>query len=190
MAESAESVEAEATQCPFCKEEVKEGAVKCKHCGSQLAPSAPSHGGTCPMCKEPVHPEAVKCKHCGSMIGPTARGSGASVGLPEADCGCGGGGAYSESAALSGQFPGSRGQRQAAAVPEALLNQLGVRATPGGGLPGTAQAQRPPGRGRGIGADLGLITIDCPECEICWACRWGWCVPYPCCEPCRIIIDI
>jgi heme A synthase len=23
-------------QCPFCKEEIKDGAIKCKHCGSML----------------------------------------------------------------------------------------------------------------------------------------------------------
>jgi hypothetical protein len=23
-------------QCPFCKEEIQEGAIKCKHCGSML----------------------------------------------------------------------------------------------------------------------------------------------------------
>lgn len=26
-------------QCPFCKEEIQEGALKCKHCGSMLAPA-------------------------------------------------------------------------------------------------------------------------------------------------------
>jgi ribosomal protein L37AE/L43A len=23
--------------CPFCKETIREGAIKCKHCGSELA---------------------------------------------------------------------------------------------------------------------------------------------------------
>jgi len=26
-------------ECPFCKEEIKEGASKCKHCGSELSPT-------------------------------------------------------------------------------------------------------------------------------------------------------
>jgi hypothetical protein len=26
-------------QCPFCKEEIKDGAIKCKHCGSILIPT-------------------------------------------------------------------------------------------------------------------------------------------------------
>ncbi|MFC2951216.1 zinc ribbon domain-containing protein [Marinicaulis aureus] len=66
--------------CPFCKETIKVGAVKCKHCGSGLKSSGPSHGGECPYCKEDVHPEAIKCKHCGSMIGASQK--------PESGCGC------------------------------------------------------------------------------------------------------
>lgn len=23
-------------ECPFCKEDIKDGAIKCKHCGSML----------------------------------------------------------------------------------------------------------------------------------------------------------
>lgn len=56
-------------ECPFCKEEIKADAIKCKHCGSAVAPERPSHGGTCPYCKEAINPDAVKCKHCGSMVG-------------------------------------------------------------------------------------------------------------------------
>lgn len=55
--------------CPFCKEEVKEAAIKCKHCDSTL-PSKPKHGGTCPFCAERINPEAVKCKHCKSILLP------------------------------------------------------------------------------------------------------------------------
>lgn len=57
--------------CPYCKEEIKSEAVRCKHCGSSVAPEKPSHGGTCPYCKEPINEDAIKCKHCGSMVAQT-----------------------------------------------------------------------------------------------------------------------
>ena len=62
----------ETRSCPYCKEEIKADAVRCKHCRSSLAPEQAPHGGTCPYCKEAIHPEAVKCKHCGSALGPKA----------------------------------------------------------------------------------------------------------------------
>jgi len=33
-------------QCPFCKGEIQEGAVKCKHCGSMLVPQGASSQGS------------------------------------------------------------------------------------------------------------------------------------------------
>ncbi len=59
------------TVCPFCREEVKADAIKCKHCASALPQSTPVHDGICPFCKEEIHPEAVKCKHCRTMLGST-----------------------------------------------------------------------------------------------------------------------
>ncbi len=64
--------------CPYCKEEIRDDATKCKHCGSSVAPERPSHEGTCPYCKEQIHSEAIKCKHCKSDFR-----SGAT-----SDCGC------------------------------------------------------------------------------------------------------
>jgi hypothetical protein len=62
----------ETRRCPYCKEEIKADAIRCKHCRSTVTPEHPSHGGTCPFCKEEVHPDALKCKHCGSDIGPSS----------------------------------------------------------------------------------------------------------------------
>lgn len=71
--------EYETRACPYCKEDIKATALKCKHCGSQVSPSMPSHGGTCPYCKEEIKTEAIKCKHCqSSLIG----------GARQAGCGC------------------------------------------------------------------------------------------------------
>lgn len=75
------------TTCPYCKEEVKEGAVLCKHCRSRLTPDQPSHGGTCPYCKESINPEAIKCKHCGSTVGPADEGCGCGCGDPTSPTG-------------------------------------------------------------------------------------------------------
>ena len=56
------------TVCPFCREDIKAEATKCKHCGSAVKKEAPDHGGTCPYCMEDIKPEAIKCKHCQSTL--------------------------------------------------------------------------------------------------------------------------
>jgi hypothetical protein len=63
----------ETRECPHCKEEIKAEAIKCKHCGSRVAPERPAHEGICPYCKEEIHPDAIKCKHCKSMLGDSAK---------------------------------------------------------------------------------------------------------------------
>jgi len=39
--------ETETRQCPFCKEEVKAAAVRCKHCLAAIQPTKPDHEGVC-----------------------------------------------------------------------------------------------------------------------------------------------
>jgi hypothetical protein len=54
--------------CPYCKEEIKPDAIKCKHCHSELPATTPSHEGECPYCKEEIKADAIKCKHCKSNL--------------------------------------------------------------------------------------------------------------------------
>lgn len=65
------NTESNVRSCPYCKEEIKPDAVRCKHCRSAVSPEKPTHSGICPYCKEAIHPEAIKCKHCGSSLGPS-----------------------------------------------------------------------------------------------------------------------
>lgn len=58
----------EKRSCPYCKEEIKADAIKCKHCSSSVAPEKAPHEGKCPYCKEAIHPGAAKCKHCKSRL--------------------------------------------------------------------------------------------------------------------------
>lgn len=74
--------ESKTRNCPYCKEEIKVDAIKCKHCGTSVAPEKPGHEGTCPYCKEQIHPEAIKCKHCKTDLRPTR--------ISEGRCDCGG----------------------------------------------------------------------------------------------------
>jgi hypothetical protein len=52
------------TLCPFCAEEISEGAIRCKHCRSDLVKQ-------CPACKEQINAQAVRCKKCGADFGAT-----------------------------------------------------------------------------------------------------------------------
>lgn len=57
--------------CPLCKEEIIDGAIKCKHCGGMLSDNSTTSQTTskpCPFCREQIHPEAIKCKFCGAML--------------------------------------------------------------------------------------------------------------------------
>ena len=73
------STKTKSRQCPFCKEQIKADALRCKHCRSSIEPEPTPHGGVCPWCKESIHVDAIKCKYCGSAVGAAAGSK---------DCGC------------------------------------------------------------------------------------------------------
>ena len=65
--------------CPYCKEDIKSGALKCKHCHSSLPVTTPSHEGTCPLCKETIKPDAIRCRHCHANL---------DINSPKSSCRC------------------------------------------------------------------------------------------------------
>lgn len=62
-------------QCPYCGEDIKINAIKCKHCGEFLnkveEPPQKEETSTtkeCPFCGEEININAIKCKHCGEFL--------------------------------------------------------------------------------------------------------------------------
>lgn len=57
------------TTCPYCREEIRTDAVRCKHCGGRVVSKlTPTHGGTCPYCREAIARDATICRHCRSQL--------------------------------------------------------------------------------------------------------------------------
>jgi hypothetical protein len=101
--------------CPFCKEEIKSDAVRCKHCHASIRAEQPAHNGVCPYCKETINPEAVKCKHCGSWVGSESRAAGG--------CGCGGSQAAAGPVDLFRSRPGTGGVGSGGSGPVVVAQQ-------------------------------------------------------------------
>lgn len=56
-------------KCPFCGEEIKITAKKCKHCKEFLPETQiTTSTKTCPYCGGEVASTAKKCKHCGEWL--------------------------------------------------------------------------------------------------------------------------
>lgn len=68
--EAKASISEEKIICPFCKEEIKDGAIKCKHCGSMLNTTTTVNQKkiSCPFCKEEIEEGVTICKHCNSKL--------------------------------------------------------------------------------------------------------------------------
>jgi phage FluMu protein Com len=66
----------------MCKEEIQNGAIKCKHCGSMLLSQQTANNienvqiphkertVECPFCREEIIESSIKCKHCNSLLVP------------------------------------------------------------------------------------------------------------------------
>jgi hypothetical protein len=164
------------TTCPYCKEQIRKGATKCRWCGSQLAEEGPTHGGVCPYCKENIKSDAIKCRYCGSNLSPVSRMASASGGEPGGcGCGCGGGGMNTQ------QSPFSTAVMSGASTMGSMPAGMGGNAT---------YAMRPGGLG-GLGAHARIkCKIHCGLCRDCFP--FIGCHNYPCCElsDCEIEIGV
>lgn len=51
--------------CPFCAEEIKAEAIKCKHCSESLVRRTTKGANACPKCSKEFDDTWKVCLHCG-----------------------------------------------------------------------------------------------------------------------------
>lgn len=61
----------EVKQCPFCAEDIRAAAVKCKHCGSMLDRAA-GQQFRCLVCQREFAAELERCPTCSARKGATS----------------------------------------------------------------------------------------------------------------------
>jgi len=59
-------------KCPYCGEEIREEAIKCKHCKEFLIKSDNSPYDNCPECGSPLSKDSYYCPECGVLYGRCA----------------------------------------------------------------------------------------------------------------------